>query len=246
MDLYDQVIKIDPSNGAAIQGYKEAQQKLEQQQAQQTQQQEASQVQEQKQSEADQQLHSSLASAEASFLHGHMRDADTSLRIAERIAPSNPLVNDLRSRISVANSLRRRLYFTGGAVGMAALFGGFFLFFRRRKSSRHPVLEVLQGLDQGRKYPLDRDVVRIGAVVQDGGQKNDIVVRDIEHLISRFHCELIRKDGQILLKDMNSSNGTKVNGVSISPGRPIPLRKGARIDLGGTVVLRLGYENKRA
>lgn len=245
MQLYDQVIKIDPSNSVAIQGYKEAQQKLEQQQSQQNQQQQAVQAKEEKQGEADQQLKSSLASAEASFLGGHMREADSSLRIAEGIAPSNPMVTDLRSRINAATSLRRRLYFTGGGIGLAALFGGGFLFFRRRKSSRHPVLEVLHGLDQGRKYPLDRDVVRIGAVVQDGGQKNDIVVRDIEHLVSRFHCELIQKEGRILLKDMNSSNGTRVNGEAVLPGRPVPLKRGARIDLGGTVVLRLGYERKR-
>jgi predicted component of type VI protein secretion system len=246
MQLYDQVIKIDPANGAAIQGYKDAQQKLEQQQAQQMQQQQATQQQEATQSETAQQLQRSLASAEASFLGGHIRDADRSLSIAERLAPSNPLVNDLRSRINAATSLRHRLYFTGGAVGLLALSGGTFFLFRRRRSNRHPVLEVLRGLDQGRKYPLDRDVVRIGAVAQDGGQKNDIVVRDIEHLVSRFHCELIKKEGQFLLKDMNSSNGTKVNGENISPGRPVPLKKGARIDLGGTVVLRLDYERKRA
>lgn len=245
MQLYDQVIKIDPSNSVAIQGYKEAQQKLEQQQAQQNQQQQLAQVKEAKQGESDQQLKSSLASAEASFLGGHMSEADRSLRIAEGIAPSNPLVTDLRSRINAATSLRHRLYFTGGGIGLAALVGGGFLFFRRRKSSRHPVLEVLHGLDRGRKYPLDRDLVRIGAVVQDGGQKNDIVVRDIEHLVSRFHCELIQKEGRILLKDMNSSNGTKVNGEAVLPGRPVPLRRGSRIDLGGTVVLRLGYERKR-
>jgi len=246
MQLYDQVIKIDPNNSAAIQGYKEAQQKLEQEQQQQAQQQQASQTQQAKEGEAEKQLQSSLASAEASFLGGHIRDANSSLLIAERIAPSNPMVSDLRSRINAAMSLRRRLYFTGGAVGLAALFGGGFFLFRRRRSSKHPVLEVLQGLDQGRKYPLDRDVVRIGAVVQDGGQKNDIVVRDVEHLVSRFHCELIRRDGRLLLKDMNSSNGTKVNGEAVLPGRSIPLKRGARIDLGGTVVLRLGYERKRA
>ena len=246
MQLYDQVIKIDPNNGAAIQGYKDAQQKLEQQQLQQAQQQQASQSQQAKESETEKQLQSSLASAEASFLGGHIRDADSSLRIAERMAPSNPVVSDLRSRINAAMSLRHRLYFTGGAAGLAALSGGGFFLFRRRRSSKHPVLEVLQGLDQGRKYPLDRDVVRIGAVVQDGGQKNDIVVRDVEHLVSRFHCELVRKDGRLLLKDMNSSNGTKVNGEAVLPGRSIPLKRGARIDLGGTVVLRLGYERKRA
>jgi hypothetical protein len=246
MDLYDQVIKMDPSNSAAIQGYKEAQQKQEQQQAQQQQQQQQEQVQVQTQSEKEQQLQSSLSAAQASFLGGHIKDADRSLRIAERIAPSNPVVNDLRRRIDAATNLRRRLLFTGGAVGIAALFGGSFFLFRRRRLSSHPVLEVIQGLDQGRKYPLDRDVIRIGAIVQDGGQKNDIVVRDVEHMVSRFHCEVQKKNGHLLVKDMNSSNGTKVDGKPVQPGAAVPLSRRAHIDLGGTVVLRLGYERKKA
>jgi|SRR5579885_267168 hypothetical protein len=246
MDLYDQVIKIDPSNAAAIQGYKDAQQKLAQQQAQQEQQQHAQQAETQKASASEQQLQSSLASAEASFLGGHIHEADRTLRIAERIAPSNPVVNDLRRRIDNALGLRRRLLFAGSAAGLAALFGGSLFFFRRRRLSRHPVLEVVQGLDQGRKYPLDRDVVRIGAIAQDGGQKNDIVVRDVEHMVSRFHCEVVKKNGYLLLKDMNSSNGTKVDGKAVPPGTLVPLGRSSRIDLGGTVVLRLGYERKKA
>ncbi|HZU10986.1 MAG TPA: family 16 glycoside hydrolase [Pseudacidobacterium sp.] len=246
MDLYDQVIKMDPSNAAAIQGYKEAQQKLAAQQAQQEQQQQAQQAETQKESTNEQQLQNSLASAEASFLGGHIPEADRSLRIAERIAPSNPVVNDLRRRIDNALGLRRRLLFAGSAAGMAALLGGSVFFFRRRRLSRHPVLEVVQGLDQGRKYPLDRDVVRIGAIAQDGGQKNDIVVRDVEHMVSRFHCEVVKKNGYLMLKDMNSSNGTKVDGKAVPPGTLVPLGRSSRIDLGGTVVLRLGYERKKA
>lgn len=246
MDLYGQVIKIDPTNAAAIQGYKEAQQKLLQQQAQQQQQQQQQQVETQKENETEQQLHSSLAAAQASFLGGHIREADRSLQIAERLAPSNPVVNDLRRRINAALGLRQRLLFAGSAAGVAALFGGSVFFFRRRRLGRHPVLEVVQGLDQGRKYPLDRDVVRIGAIVQDGSQKNDIVVRDIEHMISRFHCEIVKKNGHLLLKDMNSSNGTKVDGKPVSPGTLVPLSRRSRIDLGSTVVLRLGFERKKA
>lgn len=245
MRLYDQVVKIDPSNSAAIQGYKEAQQKADQQQQQVQQQQQQQQAQETSFNEKQQQLETNLASAQASFLGGNLKEADRYLRLSEQVGASNPLVSDLRRRIDAATSLRRRLLFTGGAVGLAALVGSGMLFFRRRRQSRFPILEVVKGLDQGRKYPLDHDIVRIGAVAQDGRQKNDIVIRDIEHLVSRFHCEIVKRDGLFLVKDMNSSNGTVVDGKTIQPGSFVPLRRRGKIDLAGSVVLRLGYERRR-
>jgi pSer/pThr/pTyr-binding forkhead associated (FHA) protein len=65
-------------------------------------------------------------------------------------------------------------------------------------------------------------------------------------MISRFHCEIVKRDGHLLLKDMNSSNGTKVDGKPVSPGTWVPLSRRSRIDLGSTVVLRLGFERKKA
>lgn len=245
MQLYDEIIKIDPGNTAALQGYKEAEQKLEQQQTQQQQQQQTQLQQAQQKSEKERQLQNSLTAARAAFLGGHLSAADRSLQIAERIAPSNPMVRDLRQRIDAAESLRRRLLFVASAASLTLLLGGGFLLFRRRKSRRYAMLEVVQGIDQGRRYPLDSDVVRIGAIAEDRGQKNDIVVRDVEHMVSRFHCEVIRKDGRLLIKDVNSSNGTRVDGEPAPPGRLVPLRKRARIDLGGTVVLRVAYERRR-
>ena len=78
-------------------------------------------------------------------------------------------------------------------------------------------------------------------MLQDGGQKNDIVIRDVDHAISRFHCEVVRKNGQLYLVDLNSSNGTRLNGERLKPGTPELLRKGARIKLAESVELRFGY-----
>jgi pSer/pThr/pTyr-binding forkhead associated (FHA) protein len=104
------------------------------------------------------------------------------------------------------------------------------------------VLEITHGLDQGQVYPIEKDVIRIGAVAQDGGQRNEIIIRDIEHAVSRFHCEIVKRDGQLYVSDLNSSNGTSVNGTSIKPGNPEPLRKGSRILLANTVELRFSYD----
>jgi hypothetical protein len=245
MRLYDQVVRIDPNNTAAVQGYKDAAAKVAAQQQQAQQQQTQTHQQVVSQSDRNQQVSSSLASAQSSFLSGNIKQADTSLRVAERLSSGNPLVGDLRSRINAALSLRRRLYFLGTSAGILALFGAGGLFWRARRQVRFPVLHVMHGLDQGRVYPVDRDIVRIGGIAQDGGQKNDIVIRDVEHMVSRFHCEVVKKDGNFYLIDTNSSNGTTVNGEAATPKKLIPLRKGSKIDLGGSTVLQFDFEKKK-
>ncbi|NYF78679.1 family 16 glycoside hydrolase [Granulicella arctica] len=245
MQLYDQVVRIDPSNAAAVQGYKEAAAKVAAQQQQTQQQETQAQQQVVSESDRDKQVAASLAEAQSSFLGGNIKGADAALHVAERLAPSNPLVGDLRSRINAALSLRHRLFFLGTSAGILALLGGGGLFWRARRQVRFPVLHVVNGLDQGRVYPVDRDVVRIGGIAQDGGQKNDIVIRDVEHMVSRFHCEVVKKDGNFFLVDTNSSNGTSVNGVAALPTKLVPLRKGSKIDLGGSTVLQFDFEKKK-
>jgi hypothetical protein len=245
MQLYDQVVRIDPNNAAAVQGFKEAAAKVALQQQQAQQQETQAQQQVVSESERDRQVSDSLSSAQSSFLSGNIKQADTSLRVAERLTPSNPLVGDLRLRINAALSLRRRLVFLGSGAGILALVGAGGLFWRVRRQVRFPVLHVMQGLDQGRVYPVDRDIVRIGGIAQDGGQKNDIVIRDVEHMISRFHCQVVKRDGNFYLVDTNSSNGTSVNGEAAMPKKLMPLRKGSKIDLGGSTVLQFDFEKKK-
>jgi hypothetical protein len=242
MDAYSQVVQIDPSNAAAVQGYKEAQQKLQAQQDAQTKAATTAVTQQQDANSRQQQTDTALSQAQSAFLGGHLGEASSALSVAERLSPSNPLVRDLRARISAAQSLRSRLYFLGGGVGFLALMGIVAAWLRRRKMQRYPVLEITRGLDQGQIYPIEKDVIRIGAVAQDGGQRNEIIIRDIEHAVSRFHCEIVKRDGQLYVSDLNSSNGTCVNGASIKPGNPELLRKGSRILLAHAVELRFGYD----
>lgn len=242
MAAYGQVVQIDPSNAAAVQGYKEAQQRLQSQQDAQSKAATAAVVQQQDSDTRQQQTDAALSEAQSAFLGGHLGAASNALSIAERLSPSNPLVRELRARIGAAQSLRSRLYFLGGGVGFLALAVMVAAWLRRRKMQRYPVLEITRGLDQGQIYPIEKDVIRIGAVAQDGGQRNEIIIRDIEHAVSRFHCEIVKRDGQLYVSDLNSSNGTCVNGTSIKPGNPELLRKGSRILLANTVELRFGYD----
>ncbi len=244
MSLYSQVVQIDPANTAAVQGYKDAQTKVLAQQAN-NQKQQTDEIDQQRAAAGrEQQTTTSLSRAETSFLGGHLSDASRELSIAERLAPDNPLVRDLRSRISSATAVRSRLYMLGGGAGLLGLATLIALWWRRRRQTRHPVLEITQGLDAGSQYPIDKDRISIGAVAQDGGRRNDIVVHDVEHAISRFHCEIRRRNGQLYLTDLHSSNGTSLDGQLLEADHPVLLRRGARIDLGGSVELKFTYERE--
>ncbi len=241
MQLYNQVVQLDPSNAPAVQGYKDAQTKV--MGAQAAQQQAAAQTvtQEQNKQSKDEQVNASLVKSQSAFLAGRMSDASASLAVAERLAPDNPLVRDLRQRISGASSLHSRLFYLGSGAGALGLIALIAVWIRRKRQQRYPMLEITQGLDLGEQYALDKDLIRIGAVSQDGGQKNDIVVRDVERMISRFHCQIDKKGGLLYLTDLGSSNGTLLDGKTLTPNQPALLRKGNRISLANVTEFRLGF-----
>ena len=88
-------------------------------------------------------------------------------------------------------------------------------------------LLVLQGIDLGSRYELDGNTVGVGRGVQ-----NAVRLHDTE--VSRSHARLEQADGRWKLTDLNSSNGTFVNG---QPIRTRELRSGDQIQFGRTVML---------
>lgn len=88
-------------------------------------------------------------------------------------------------------------------------------------------LLVIQGVDQGVRFELEADEVGLGRGVQ-----NAIRLHDTE--ASRTHARLKRADGKFVLTDLNSSNGTYVNGA---PVQTRELVHGDEIQLGRTVLL---------
>ena len=241
MTLYNQVVQLDPSNAAAVQGFRDAQTKVQSAQAAQAQQVQAQTSAEQSSQSRDQQVNSSIVKSQSALFAGHVAEAGSALAVAERLAPDNPVARDLRQRINATSSLHQRLLYLGSGAGILALLALVFAWFRRKRQQRFPMLEITDGLDSGQQYPLDKDKLKIGAVAQDGGQKNDIVVRDVEHAISRFHCEITRQNGQLYLTDLASRNGTRLDGKQLPAGQPTLLRTGNRITLADTAELRLGY-----
>ena len=88
-------------------------------------------------------------------------------------------------------------------------------------------LLILQGRDQGARVPLVEPRVQLGR-----GPDNDFRVLDSE--VSRHHVRVDRVEDAFHLTDLNSSNGTFLNGGPVSTAT---LRSGDQLQLGRTVFL---------
>ena len=242
--LYKNILSIDPNNVNAREGYRDAQQKIEQAKAQQQKQIEEQARQSQDAAQKAAAFDQALKSGEAAFVVGDLATAQSQLAIAQRIAPNNPQIQHLQSLVGSAVQARNRIKYLAFGCGFVVLLGAGILVIAGF-GKKEPYLEVVEGLDKDRRYKLDQEVVHIGAIAQDGGSKNDIVLQDPDQMISRFHCEVLRKGSKLFLVDLNSANGTFLDKKQIPPGRPVRLKKGARVGLAGTCALRVGLEKKK-
>lgn len=97
-----------------------------------------------------------------------------------------------------------------------------------------PCIEVMGGASKGRMLPL-----RIRSMLV--GRSNTAQLRLDEDGVSRNHAKIVfYDDGQPQLIDLESTNGTFVNGRRVDV---VALSDGDRIQIGPTVVLRLIYLN---
>jgi diguanylate cyclase (GGDEF)-like protein len=95
-------------------------------------------------------------------------------------------------------------------------------------------LVVLSGSSVGEMYRLDKDKVVLGR-----GDKVDL--RLIDDGISREHARILRQDGQLLLEDLGSTNGTYCNGERVQRHA---LAEGDKILLGSTTILKFSYQDR--
>src|SRR5215204_2459854 len=86
---------------------------------------------------------------------------------------------------------------------------------------------VLEGVDKGRVYKDLPIPVTIGREEGNGLRLND-------ERVSRFHAKVQIEDGDIILTDLDSTNGTRVNGTAIQIRR---LRPGDQVSIGRTMLL---------
>ena len=89
-------------------------------------------------------------------------------------------------------------------------------------------LRVVEPADQrGRTYDLG-DELTVGRAAGCGVPLGD------DTYVSQLHARLFRKDGQLYVEDLGSTNGTYLNRKKVSG--PMILRRGDRLQIGKTVL----------
>ncbi len=91
-------------------------------------------------------------------------------------------------------------------------------------------LFVIRGMDQGTRFELEGPMIRVGR-----DASNNIQLHDTE--VSRHHAEIRCLDNSYAISDLNSSNGTYVNGQRV---KQYPLNSGDQLQMGSTLMLFTG------
>jgi predicted component of type VI protein secretion system len=87
--------------------------------------------------------------------------------------------------------------------------------------------QVLEGIDKGRSF---RDLPTPVSIGREEGN----IIRLNDERVSRFHAKVLADNDEIILTDLESTNGTRVNGSVVQIRR---LRPGDRLGIGRSVLL---------
>ena len=102
---------------------------------------------------------------------------------------------------------------------------------------RHAWLTVLVGEEAGRVHSL-----ALGRTLLGRALDASLVFSDEQ--VSRYHLEIVlRPEGTATVRDLGSTNGTLIGSRSLGT-TPIELRDGAKLQVGGAVVLRFSYRDR--
>jgi len=90
-------------------------------------------------------------------------------------------------------------------------------------------LYIVEGPGRGQSFELKADTIHIGR-----SPDNDIQMND--RSVSRKHVKVLRKANKYLIEDLESTNGTFVNGKQIDSGEAFEVNEGVPIAIGETVI----------
>ncbi len=88
-------------------------------------------------------------------------------------------------------------------------------------------LRILDGPDRGKTYE------NLSAPITVGREEGN-VVRLNDERVSRFHIKILEDEGALLLADLQSTNGTKVNGETVQLWK---IRPGDVVSIGRSILL---------
>jgi len=101
-----------------------------------------------------------------------------------------------------------------------------------------PELIIAAGPNLGRKFPVEEQLV-IGRSREHLSNQDDfLLLEDSE--VSRKHVRIFQDNGSYFVEDLNSTNGTVLNGLTLQPGVAYPIQSGESLQI-GVSVLRFEY-----
>ena len=104
----------------------------------------------------------------------------------------------------------------------------------------------------GNTYRFPGKSILIGRVDRSSGVVSKVLGVDLtdledadDHSVSRRHAQVLYREGEYLLQDLKSTNGTRVNGQPLSPGSRLALRHADEVQFGDIHLFFLwdGQEN---
>jgi diguanylate cyclase (GGDEF)-like protein len=95
------------------------------------------------------------------------------------------------------------------------------------------VIKILSGHEAGRVFLMTTDAVVVGRAPQC-----DLRIDDSS--LSRQHCRIRKTNGVYFVEDLESRNGTQVNGMRIKA--PVLLEDGALIQLAATTIIMFSHQ----
>jgi hypothetical protein len=98
-------------------------------------------------------------------------------------------------------------------------------------------LRFISGKYQGGEFPLkmDREIII--------GRSSDLDMVLVEDMVSRKHAKISTHNGQVIIQDLGSTNGTFVNGEKI---KRVRLREGDRILIGTSIIKLVAADGANA
>ena len=76
-------------------------------------------------------------------------------------------------------------------------------------------LKIMSGDKKGQKFEIDRDEIIIGRAAEN-------VVSLDDPAVSTRHCAVLRQGRKFTIKDLNSTNGTRLNNIALKEYRLSP------------------------
>lgn len=103
---------------------------------------------------------------------------------------------------------------------------------------RPAVLRVIRPVRAPWEMPVHRSPLLLGRARKEEGYRPDFDMSyyDPEGYVSRRHAQIIKARNGYFVADLDSSNGTYVNGQPLTPHRPRLLRNGDQIAIGEVVL----------